>query len=91
MGTVIRQKRIESGLTLREIARALGPGFSLGKLSMGERGVIKLSARDEATILAVIRRLAPLSNGRRRIIKTARDMNLATFVADMREGRVAAA
>ena len=91
METVMREKRIQAELTLREIGKALGKGFSAAKLSLAERARIKISAHDEVAILAGITRLGPLSKGRRRIVEVARDMDFAPFVADVREARCAAA
>jgi hypothetical protein len=91
METVIRAKRVQSGLTLREIAKALGEGFSPARVSLAERGIIQIPVHDESAILETIARLAPLSEGRRRIVEIARDMDFAPFVAHVREARCAAA
>ena len=60
-------------------------------MSLAERGIIQIPAHDELAILEAITRLAPLSEGRRRIAEIARDLDLAPFVADVREARSAAA
>jgi hypothetical protein len=91
METVIREKRIQSRLTLRELAKALGEGFSPARLSLAERGIIKIPVHDELAIFEAIIRLAPLSEGRRRIVEVARDIDFAPFVADVREARYAGA
>jgi len=87
----IREKRIKSGLTLRELAKALGDGFSPARVSLAERGLITLPARDEKAILEAIERLAPLQQHRRKIVEIARRMDFAQFVADVREARYSAA
>jgi hypothetical protein len=91
METIMRERRIQSGLTLRDISNALGGGFSQARVSLAERGLINLPAHDEKAILDTIERLAPLHQHRRRIVAIARDMDFAPFVADVREARCAAA
>jgi hypothetical protein len=91
METIIQQRRREAGLTIRDLAKALGPGFSIGRLSMGERGLIDIPAHDEKAILGAIERLAPLHRHRRKILTLARDMDFGNLVADVREARCAAA
>lgn len=85
MVTIIREKRVKLGLTLRDISNALGKGFSQAKISLAERGLTNLSVRDQAVILEAIERLAPLHQQRRRIVAIARDMDFAPFVADVRD------
>jgi transcriptional regulator with XRE-family HTH domain len=91
METILRGKRMQSGLTLRELAKALGEGFSPARVSLAERGLISLPAHDKTAILETIERLAPLHQHRRRIAAIARDIDFAPFVADVREARCAQA
>jgi hypothetical protein len=85
MGTVIREKRVRAGLTLRAISSALGKGFSQARISLGERSLADLSVSDQVVILEAIERLAPLEQQRRRIIQMARDVDFSQLVADERE------
>lgn len=87
MKTVMQYRRQKAGLTLRDIAKALGPGFSPARLSLCERGLIKAPAHDQAAILETIERLAPLHQQRQRIARMVRDMDFAPFVADVRDAR----
>jgi transcriptional regulator with XRE-family HTH domain len=88
--SIIQKRRLEAGLTLRVIAKAMGPGFSPARLSNMERGLTNLSAGDQAAILEAIERLAPLDRHRRRIAQIVRDMDFAPLVADVHEARQAA-
>jgi hypothetical protein len=90
MEMTMREKRIQSGLTLRDISNVLGKGFSEAKISLAERGLSSVSASDQAAILEAIERLAPLNQHRRRIAQILRDMDFAPLVADVREARQAA-
>jgi len=89
--SIIQKRRLEAGLTLREIAKAMGPGFSRARLSILERGLTNVPARDQAAILETIDRLAPLHQHRRRIVAIARDIDFALFVTDVRDARSASA
>jgi len=88
--SIIQKRRLEAGLTLREIAKAMGPGFSRARLSILERGLTNIPTGDQAAILETIERLAPLHQQRRRIVAIARDIDFAPFVADVRDARHAA-
>jgi transcriptional regulator with XRE-family HTH domain len=88
---IVKKRRIEFGLTLRDLAKALGPGFSPARLSLSERGLVDMPAHDQRAVLEAIERLAPLCKHRRRIVELARDMDLAPFVADVRAARCVAA
>ena len=91
--SIIQKRRLEAHLTLREIAKAMGPGFSRARLSILERGLtnVPVPTSDQAAILETIERLAPLHQHRRRIVAIARDMDFAPFVADVRDARRASA
>jgi len=89
MCSLIRQKRTQAGISLRQLSGAMGQaGFSLGRLSLVERGLARMSAHDEAAIIKTIDLLAPLSKSRQLILKAARGMDFAT---DVREARLAEA
>jgi len=87
--TVIQKRRHEAGLTIRDLAKALGFGFSIGRLSMGERGLLKLPAEDQKVILGTIERLAPLCKHRRRIVELAKNIDFAPVIAEVRDARAA--
>jgi transcriptional regulator with XRE-family HTH domain len=90
MKMTMREKRIQSGLTLRDISNALGKGFSQAKISLAERGLTNISVSDQVVILEAIERLTPLNQHRHRIAEIVRDMDFAPFVADVRAARCAA-
>lgn len=46
MATILQRRRNEAGLTLRELAKALGPGFCYVRLSLAERNLINIPASD---------------------------------------------
>jgi hypothetical protein len=85
MLTRLQQCRQISNVSLRELARVLGPGFSAARLSLAERGLIELPNGQELLILEVIGRLAPLCQNRRRILEAAREIDFAPLFADVRE------
>lgn len=87
MKTAVQDHRLKAGLTLREIAKAMGPGFSAARLSLAERGLIHISSQEEALILEAIDRLGPLCADRRCIVEVAREVDFAPFLADLREVR----
>ena len=85
MKTSIRERRIQSGLTLREMSKALGWGFSPAKLSLAERGLVQIPEHEENAILEAIERLAPLCANRRRIVEIAREIDFAPLLTDLRQ------
>lgn len=89
MKTAIQERRLQAGVRLQELSKAMGPGFSVGKLSMAERALIQIPAHEERIILAAIDRLGPLCATRRHIRKVAREIDFAPCLADLREGRAA--
>ena len=89
MKTVIQSRRLKAGVTLREIAKAMGPGFSAARLSLIERALVPITADHEALILEAIGRLGPLCANRRRIVEVAREVDFAPFLADLRQLREA--
>jgi hypothetical protein len=90
MKTVIQDHRSRAGVTLLDISKALGPGFSAARVSLAERGLIRISAQDDVRILEAIRRLGPLCGDRRRIVEVAREIDFAPQLADLREVSVGA-
>lgn len=75
-------------MSLRDLSRAMGRGFSTATLNLAERGVITLPKWKEAAILEAIDRLASLSECRKRIIETARAIDFSEYCDDIR-GRAA--
>jgi len=89
MKTAIQERRLQAGLTLRELAKAMGPNFSVAKLSLAERALIQIPAYEERMVLAAIDRLGPLCADRRRILEVAREVDFAPCLTDIREARAA--
>lgn len=52
-----RERRRALGVSLDELAAALGPGFSRARLSVAERGLISLTNAEQQIILEAIERL----------------------------------
>lgn len=75
---------MNEGVTLRELAKALGPNFSAARLSLAERALIQIPAHEERMILAAIDRLGPLCADRRRIREVAREIDFSPCLADLR-------
>jgi hypothetical protein len=89
MKTAIQDRRVKAGVTLRELAKALGPNFSTARLSLAERALIRIPAHEEKLILESIDRLGPLCANRRRIVEVAREVDFGPILADLREARAA--
>ena len=81
----LKTRRKELGVSLDELAAALGPGFSRARLSVAERGLIELSESECEVVLAGIERLGVLRSQLRRISETAALVDLVGFCADIRE------
>ena len=56
----IKERRKALGVSLDELAAALGPGFSRARLSIAERGLIELSDAEQEIVLAAIERIGEL-------------------------------
>jgi hypothetical protein len=87
MKTRMQDRRIKVGVTLRELAKALGPNFSTARLSLAERALIQIPADEERMILAAIDRLGPLCADRRRIREVAREIDFSPCLADLRDAQ----
>jgi hypothetical protein len=85
MKTEIRSRRREVGISLDELAAALGPGFSRARLSIAERGLIELPRLEEELVLVAIERLGSLRGQVRRVIETAQSLDLVSFCKDIRD------
>lgn len=85
----IKQRRKELGVSLDELAAALGPGFSRARLSIAERGLIELSGSEQKAVLAATERIGELRSEVRSVVERAQRVNLADFCSDIR-GRAAA-
>lgn len=77
--------RKTQGVSLDELAAALGPGFSRARLSIAERGLIELSASEQSAVRAAIERIGTLRSQVRSVVERAERLNLADFCADIRE------
>ena len=81
----IKKRRKEVGVSLDELAAALGPGFSRARLSIAERGLIVLSEAESEVVLAAIERIGNLRSEVRVVVEMAERVNLAEFCADLRQ------
>ena len=91
MKTAIQDRRAKAGVTLRELAKAMGPNFSAARLSLAERGLVRIPTHEEKMVLAAIDRLEPLCADRRRIRTMANEIDFAPCLADIREARAVSA
>jgi transcriptional regulator with XRE-family HTH domain len=80
----IKQRRKELGVSLDELAAALGSGFSRARLSVAERGLIELYQDEQKMVLAVIERIGALRSEVRSVVKRSERVNLAAWCADLR-------
>ena len=85
MAVEIRERRRELGVSLDELAAALGPGFSRARLSIAERGLIDLSKAEQEVVLAAVERVGELRAEVRRIVKMGTEINLRSVCADIRQ------
>jgi len=81
----MKGRRKQLGLSLDELAAALGPGFSRARLSIAERGLIALSDAEHEVVLAAIERLGDLRSQVRRVIETAQSIDLISHCSDIRQ------
>jgi transcriptional regulator with XRE-family HTH domain len=81
----VRERRKALGVSLDELAAALGPGFSHARLSIAERGLIQLSALEEEIIYDTVERLGELRSQVRRVIETASSIDLVSMCEDLRQ------
>ena len=85
----LKEHRKRLGVSLDELAAALGPGFSRARLSIAERGLIDLSEAEREVVLAAIERIGSLRSEVRSVVERAERVNLAEFCADLRRRVVA--
>ncbi len=81
----IKQRRKALGVSLDELAAALGSGFSRARLSVAERGLIELPESEQEMVLAAVERIGSLRSEVRSVVKMAERVNLAVFCADIRQ------
>lgn len=86
-----RERRRALGVSLDELAIVLGSGFSRGRLSLVERGLVQLSEPEHKAVTAAIERIGALRADVRRIVERSQSVNiLAGLCRDIREGVQAA-
>jgi hypothetical protein len=56
----LRSRRKSFGVSLNEVAAVLGPGFSPARLSLAERGFVRLSEAETSVVVAAIDKLGRL-------------------------------
>lgn len=81
----LRNRRRKVGISLDELAAALGPGFSRARLSIAERGLIELSMPEQELVLVAIERLGSLRSQVRHVIETAKSLDLISFCKDIQD------
>jgi hypothetical protein len=87
----MRYHRRAAGVSLDELSAALGPGFSRARLSVAERGLIELSVSERQIIVEAIERLGLLRSQIRRVVDTAKSLDLTGFCVDLRKQAAQAA
>jgi hypothetical protein len=85
MAVTLRNRRKSFGVSLDELAAALGPGFSRARLSIAERGLIPLSPSEESVVLAAIDRLGEVHSETRSIIEGALSIGSRRAYEDIRK------
>lgn len=81
----LKERRKQLGVSLDELAAALGPGFSRARLSIAERGLVELSVAEHEAVLAAIERIGELRSEVRSVVERAQRVNLAALCIDIRE------
>jgi transcriptional regulator with XRE-family HTH domain len=81
----VRERRKALGVSLDELAAALGPGFSHARLSIAERGLIQLSDAEQEIILAAIERIGSVRAIVRGMVDKVSRIDLLSTCADLRE------
>ena len=87
MEVELKNRRRALGVSLDQIAAALGPGFSRARLSIAERGLIELSVSERKIIMEAIERLGQI----RRVVDVAESLDLTGLCADLRQQAAASA
>jgi hypothetical protein len=85
MSSNFRKLRRSLGVSLDELAAALGPGFSRARLSVAERGLIALSEAEQQVVVEAIERLGSLRSQVRRVVETAQGIDLVGYCSDIRQ------
>jgi transcriptional regulator with XRE-family HTH domain len=80
-----RERRKALGVSLDELAAALGPGFSHARLSIAERGLIQLSESEQEIILAAIERIGEIRAIHREMVQSASSVDPVSICADLRQ------
>lgn len=81
----IRKRRKAVNVSLNELAAVLGPGFSPARLSLGERGLVRLSDAERTVILAAIDKLGGLRSEARSIAESALNLDFTSACEDIRQ------
>lgn len=81
----LKERRKQLGVSLDELAAALGPGFSRARLSIAERDLIGLPESEHKAVLMAIERIGQLHVDIRDAVEKAQRVNLADLCRDIRE------
>ena len=84
----IRQRRQQLGVSLDEIAAALGSGFSRARVSAAERGLLRLEDWEIKMIRAAVERIGEVRGRIREVLQLSAQIDLAALCQDIREGRL---
>ena len=71
MNQGLKERRKQLGVSLDELAAALGPGFSRARLSIAERGLIEIPESDQKAVLMAIERIGQLHAEVRDVVEKA--------------------
>jgi hypothetical protein len=84
MFSSLREQRRSLGVSLDELAAALGPGFSRARLSIAERGLIALTHAEQQIVSEAIERLGSIRTQIRYAVKAAQ-VDLVGYCSDLRK------
>jgi hypothetical protein len=80
----IREYRKSRGVSIGQLSAALGRGFSGGRLSMVERGLLQLDSSELARLKAAIDRIAEIHSKVIEVKALASQIDLAKLCEDLR-------
>jgi transcriptional regulator with XRE-family HTH domain len=81
----IRDRRKAAGISLNELATVLGKGFSSARLSLAERGFVRLSEAELTVVGAAIDKLGALRAQAREIVERASRIDFVSHCQDIHQ------
>lgn len=80
----LRHYRKEKGVSIDQVSTALGRGFSAGRLSMAERGLLQFDGEEIARLKTAIDRIGDLQAKVREVQALVSAIDLARLCEDLR-------